>query len=214
MARLRGLAAKINKENIKNALAKKGYSFFERGDYNLNIVGVRNDSGRPDVFDDFLVLLYKEGGEWVTDIYPATTEPGPSILKFPLKAVRHKGTAILVPGQYKSVYQIGTHGGKRKYTALVQRGGEVEVWRDNNRDAKADTDVETETGWFGINIHRQWGSDEREYTGGVSAGCQVFQSSKDFYEFMETCNKSADKYGNSFTYTLINESDLSPQLSS
>ncbi len=30
---------------------------------------------------------------------------------------------------------------------------------------------------------------------------------EDFYEFMDTCNKSADKWGNSFTYTLIEESD-------
>ena len=45
-------------------------------------------------------------------------------------------------------------------------------------------------------------------TGGSSAGCQVFRSSKDFYEFMDTLDYSADMYGNSFTYTLIEESDL------
>ena len=61
---------------------------------------------------------------------------------------------------------------------------------------------------FGINIHRQWGPDDREYTGGVSAGCQVFQSSVDFYEFMETCDISAGIYGNAFTYTLVNDSDI------
>ena len=63
---------------------------------------------------------------------------------------------------------------------------------------------------FGINIHRQWGSDEREYTGGVSAGCQVFQSSRHFYQFMDTCNKAADNWGNAFTYTLVMEADLEP----
>ena len=64
-------------------------------------------------------------------------------------------------------------------------------------------------GMYGINIHRQWGPDDREYTGGVSAGCQVFQSSKDFYEFMETCNLSRDEWGNKFTYTLLDERDAS-----
>ena len=208
MARVRGLAAKLMAEKFENVCKDKGYAFFTNGDLNLNIIGVRNDSGDPSRFDDFINVLYREAGEWVWDNYPATTEPGPSILKRPLASVRHKGTAILVPNQYRSVYKIGTHGGKRRYTALIQRGGEVEVYRDNNRDAKADTDTPTEQGMFGINIHRQWGSDEREYTGGVSAGCQVFQSSVHFYEFMDTCNRAADKFSNSFTYTLLMEQDV------
>jgi len=174
----------------------------------LNIVGVRNDSGDASKFDDFLNVLYKINGEWVCDVYPATTEPGTSILKRPIKSVRHKGTAILVPDQYRSTYKIGLHNGKRKYTALIQRGAKVRVVRDNNRDATPDYHGPEEEGWFGINIHRQFGSDARINTGGVSAGCQVFQSSQDFYEFMETCEEAAEKWSNSFTYTLIKERDL------
>jgi hypothetical protein len=208
MPRLTGLPAKMLSEHYSEVFVNKGYSFFESGNYNLNIVGVRNASGRPDIFDDFVNVFYKIGGDWVADIYVATTEPGPNLLRNPLLSVQHKGAAILVPGQYKSVYKIGTHGGKRKYTALTQRSGPVTVYRDNNRDSRADTDVLTETGMFGINIHRHWGSDEREYTGGVSAGCQVFQDSGDFYEFMDTCNKAADIWGNSFTYTLVGESEV------
>ena len=208
MAKITGLAAKIAANKYRKTLQDKGYVFFDRGDYNLNIIGVRNNSGDASKFDDFINLFYKVDGNWVWDVYPATTEPGTRLLKFPLASVRHKGAAILVCGQYRSVYEVGTHGGKRKYTALVQRGGPVEVWRDNNRDATPDTGGKKESGMFGINLHRHWGPDEREYTGGVSAGCQVFQSSLDFYEFMDTCNHSADKYGNSFTYTLIMESDV------
>lgn len=208
MAKLTGLSAKVMVEQYKKVFSEKGYAFFENGDYNLNIVGIRNDSGDASKFDDFLNVLYKVDGEWVCDVYPATTEPGTSILRRPIKAVRHKGTAILVPDQYRSTYRIGTHGGKRSYTALVQRGGKVRVARDNNRDSKPDYHNPEEEGWFGINIHKHWGSDARVNTGGVSAGCQVFQSSKDFYEFMDTCQQSADKWGNSFTYTLIEEKDL------
>lgn len=211
MAKIKGLCAKVVANQYKHIFDNKGYVFFENGDLNLNIIGVRNDSGDASKFDDFIILLYKELGEWVYDIYPATTEPGTSILRRPIKAVRHKGTAILVPDQYRSTYRIGTHGGRRKYTALCQRGGKVRVVRDNNRDATPDYHGPEETGWFGINIHKHWGSDARINTGGVSAGCQVFQSSKDFYEFMDTCERSADKWGNSFTYTLIEESDLKSQ---
>lgn len=209
MARLTGLPARMMAESYENALTSQGHAFFENGDYNLNIVGVRNDSGDATKFDDFINLLYKVDGEWVCDIYPATTEPGMNILKRPINS---KGTAILVPGQYRSTYKIDTHGGKRKYTALCQRSGKVRVWRDDNRDSTPDYVGPEDEGMYGINIHRQFGSDEREYTGGVSAGCQVFQSSKDFYEFMDTCNRAADKWGNSFTYTLIGEQDLKRNL--
>ena len=36
----------------------------------------------------------------------------------------------------------------------------------------------------------------------------VFKDSKDFKEFLDICNRSADIYGNSFTYILIKEEDL------
>ena len=205
MSRIIGLHAEIIKSSIEKSMKNEGYAFFSKGDYNLNIIGVRNNSGRADVFDDTLLVIYKVDGEWVVDTYPATTEPGPGILR---KPINKNGTAILVPGQYRSVYKIDTHGGKRKYTALCQRNGKVAVWRDKNKNTKPDYVGALSNGMFGINIHRHWGSDEREYTGSVSAGCQVFQSSKDFYEFMDTCNKAADKWGNSFTYTLISEDDL------
>ena len=205
MAKITGLQANVLANQFKKALQNKGYAFFERGDYNLNIVGVRNDSGKADTFDDFINVIYKLNGEWCVDTYPATTEPGTSILQRP---INKKGTAILVPNQYRGVYKIDTHGGKIKYTALCQRKGEVEVWRDDNRNTTPDCVGPKDKGFYGINIHRQWGSDEREYTGGVSAGCQVFQSSRHFYQFMDTCNKAADKWGNSFTYTLIMEGDL------
>ena len=205
MAKITGLQAHVIASQFKKALLSKGYAFFENGNYNINIVGVRNDSGKADTFDDFINVIYKINDEWCVDTYPATTEPGTNILRRP---INKKGTAILVPNQYRGVYKIDTHGGKRKYTALCQRNGEVEVWRDDNRNATPDCIGPKDKGFYGINIHRQWGSDEREYTGGVSARCQVFQNSSHFYQFMETCNKAADKWGNSFTYTLIMEGDL------
>ena len=196
-------------EVYEEAFSRLGYKFFLNGDYNVNIVGVRNSSGLADKFDDKLNVFYREQGEWVMDSYPITTEPRPNILQWPIKSVRHKGTAILVPNQYRGVYRIGTHGGKRRYTALIQRGGPVEVFRDNNRDRKVDTDGPIESGMFGINIHRQFGPDDRENPGSSSAGCQVFQSSVDFYHFMDTCHTASEIWGNSFTYTLVTEEEIS-----
>ena len=209
MSKLTGLSAKVVAEQYKEAMESKAYAFFDDGDYNLNIIGVRNDSGDASKFDDAMVVLYKVRDEWVCNMYSITTEPGTSILKRPIKEVRHKGTAILVPNQYRSTYKIGWHGSKTNgHTALIQRGGKVSVWRDNNRDTTPDYHGEEEEGWFGINIHKHRGAEARINTGGVSAGCQVFQSTKDFYEFMELCELASDKWGNSFTYTLLEQRDL------
>ena len=209
MAKLKGLSAKLMAEKYQKILENKGYAFFEKGEYNLNIIGVRNKSGDASKFDDFMILIYKDASEWVCEVYPVTTEPGTSILKRPIKEVRHKGTAILVPDQYRSTYKIDWHGNKTSgHMALCQRNGKVRVWRDNNRDKIPDYHGPEEEGWFGINIHKHRGSSARVNTGGVSAGCQVFQSSEDFYKFMETCGISAAKWGNSFTYTLLDELDI------
>jgi len=196
-------------ERIRQVFQTKNYAFFEKGDYNLNIIGVRNQSGRADHFDDYLCAIYKVDDEWVVDTWAATTEPGTSILQKPIVS---GGTAILIPDQYRGAYKIDTHGGKRRYTALCQRLGKVKIWRDDNRDRVPDYEGPIHEGMYGINIHRQWGSDDREYTGGVSAGCQVFRSGKDFYQFMELCHISADTYSNRFTYTLISDTYLQKTL--
>ena len=109
MARIKGLAARLMAEKIKLIFQRKKYAFFERGDYNLNIIGVRNKSGDASKFDDFINVIYKVNDNWMWDSYSATTEPGPSILRKPLASVSHKGTAILVPDQYRTTYQIGKH---------------------------------------------------------------------------------------------------------
>jgi len=205
MARITGAKAEILVNKFKSTCLKNGYVFFESGDYNLNIIGIRNDSGKADKFDDNINIVYKIDNEWMIDVYPATTEPGTNVLRRPIVK---GGTAILVPGQYRGVYKIDTHGGKRRYKAVCQRLGKVKIWRDDNRDRIPNYSGQIHEGMYGINIHRQFGPDDREYTGGVSAGCQVFQSSMDFYEFMETCQISADDWGNKFTYTLLDERDL------
>jgi hypothetical protein len=82
------------------------------------------------------------------------------------------------------------------------------VYRDTDKDGKPETTGKIETGMFGINIHRHARSGEKEYVRGSSAGCQVFKDSRQFSQFMGACNKSADQFGNSFTYTLIEEKDM------
>jgi len=42
-----------------------------------------------------------------------------------------------------------------------------------------------------------------------SAGCQVFRCAEHFDGFMSIVRRARDEHGNSFTYTLLNERDVS-----
>ena len=60
-----------------------------------------------------------------------------------------------------------------------------------------------DSGYFGINIHRSAKKGESTNVNKWSAGCQVFKNSLDYDIFICICEKSAEIYGNSFTYTLL-----------
>lgn len=182
-----------------------GYAYFTKGNYNLNIIGVRRKTnGRiTNIYDDYIVIIYKTPTKTQRRIYSITTEPGAYWMQH---FMNPKGTAILVPGQYRGCWVIDKH--KGKYEALCQRKA-IKVYRDNNKDDIYDLKPETiENGVFGINIHRSNEFCTVREINKYSAGCQVFQSPNDFANFMILCRKQRNTFGNTFTYTLIREEDL------
>lgn len=197
---------KYTREQVEATLKAKGYVYFEdvnaKG-FDVNIIGIRNsDTGQKvtNAFDDLLTLSYKDdAGVWKYHEWPATTDPGK---KGVMEYHNAKGVARLVEGQYRGSHTIGLHQGK--YEALRQQKN-VKVYRDANRDLSYDENKMDE-GLFGINIHKA-GADST-YVENWSEGCQVFKRSKDFEEFMKICRKAREKHGNSFTYTLIESSDI------
>jgi hypothetical protein len=193
------------KEKIETALKSKGYVWFEdeiNKGFDINIVGVRTSSTGQvvtNVFDDYLTLSYKENGQWKFHSWPATTDPGK---KGVMEYHNAAGVARLVEGQYRGSHTIRLHQGK--YEALGQSKN-VKVYRDANRDMVYN-ESKIDEGVFGINIHKA-GADST-YVENWSEGCQVFKKSADFEEFMKICRKARDIHGNSFTYTLIESSDI------
>ena len=191
------------KRNIRAflALAKaNGYAIASRPN-ELNIFGVRANKTTPNEFDDQLYTFWKDDkGVWKGRVYTITTDPGTYWLKNPMNV---DGTAILKAGQYKNAYKLGLHRGE--YEALVQTGP-VTAIRDYDRNAILDFNNGKETtGLYGINIHRATKSGSSQNVDKWSAGCQVFQNSNDFAEFIDLAKKHRDLYGNSFTYTLVDE---------
>jgi len=178
-------------------MREKNYLVFDSDTlpFNLNIVGWRRLATQKNKFDDYIGLYWKENGLWISELWSATTEPGTPWLLNPMNP---KGTAILVPGQYVDAYRLGIY---KDYLALKQIGP-LRVYRDNNRDGQEDQDSDTiEEGLFGIHIHKAgiWS----QLVGVSSAGCQVFQRSADFKDFIALCEQSEVHHGKRFTYTLL-----------
>jgi len=193
------------REQVEAAVKSKGYVWFEdeaNKGFDVNIVGIRNSATGQVVtnaFDDTLTISYKENGVWKFHSWSATTDPGKKgVLEFHNTA----GVARLVEGQYRGSHTIRLHQGK--YEALGQAKN-VKVYRDANKDLTYNED-KIQEGIFGINIHKA-GVDST-YVENWSEGCQVFKKSADFDAFMVICNKSKNIHGNSFTYTLIESTDI------
>ncbi len=194
----------LTREQVFERMRSKGHAIFENDsrNYNLNIIGIRSKTAKLDEFGCQLMLAWKYNGEWFDKSYSITTYPGKRYLMERL--LNPAGCAILVPGQYRNVYGIRLHRGE--YLALCQTWGDVNIFRDGNKDTKFDKDVHTiKTGSFGINIHNSRDNQRTIRVGSHSAGCQVFADDKEFYEFMEIVTASRNNFGNKFTYTLIDE---------
>tara|TARA_R110000823_G_scaffold134573_2_gene263455 strand:- start:27 stop:635 length:609 start_codon:yes stop_codon:yes gene_type:complete len=198
-------------EQIQKAVESKGYTWFNDNNnkgYDVNIVGIRNSKTKGRVtnaFDDKITISYKIDGTWNYHQFNCTTDPGSHWVE---NILNDKGVAILKPGQYRGSHKLRLHQGK--YLALGQKK-DVTVYRDNNRDANYDlSEKNTDTGIFGINIHRATSRAGNKSTrvDKWSAGCQVIASNDDWHEFLDICQVAREIHGNSFSYTLIESKDI------
>jgi len=164
-----------------------GYQWFD-----FMIVGIRSTANKPNEFDDLIGLVANGKITWFT----GTTNPGTHWLK---NIMNPKGTALLKPGQYVDTWEIGLHQGK--YEAFKQ-AKPVTVYRDKDLDDIAEETAVTDTGLFGINIHRANEKAISRLIDKWSAGCQVLNNPADFKILLDEAKASKKK---AFTYTLLKE---------
>ena len=62
--------------DILNKIEALGYAVFEDGDYDLNIIGISTSDDTPNIFNDYLVVAFKENGVWKEEAFAITTDPG------------------------------------------------------------------------------------------------------------------------------------------
>lgn len=174
-------------DELKKVFAEKGYMWPK-----FHLIGIRSNSDKADRFDDVIYVVDNDK----MYAYKCTTNPGVYWLQ---KFANPKGSAVLKQGQYPNAWAIGLHQGK--YEALVQVRP-ITVFRDADKDNKAEEQGVEDIGLFGINIHRADKSLATYIIGQWSAGCQVIADPDDFDELLSKCKQSGL---NQFTYTLVKE---------
>jgi len=188
---------------VLRAVHALNYEVFDgAADYDLNIVGIRNEIShrKPDLYADDLYVYWKQSGTWRCFNAAMTTTPGEYYLVHPMRP--SQGCAIMAPGQYRGAYKRGLHKGKQ----ALRQHKKVNYYRDNDRDRELDLDPATlQSGIAYLNIHRGGTSDR---VGRWSAGCQVLHP-KDMDFLVELADKQIAVNGwESFTYTLLTEDQL------
>ncbi|WP_299202551.1 hypothetical protein [uncultured Amphritea sp.] len=198
----------ITVNNLREACARLGYAFFERGEYNLNIIGIRSEDRNSNAFNDVLAVAFRQSGRWVLLTFDYTTDPG---LHYRHNPANPAGTAVLVPGQYRGAFMLGLHQGK--YGALTQAKA-LPVYRDNDLDSEVDVQGTIDYGWHGINIHRANEQRKSAQVNEWSAGCQVVADPHEFDALYSFSEVAQGLYGKRFTYTLLEEKDFVSERSS
>ena len=167
------------REQIEKAMESLGHKYFHNGAYNVNIIGVRNSATGDEITNKF------------DDCMTLSYKDDSGDWHF------HCWKCTTDPGKYWSEHLLNPDG-----VAILKEG----QYRGSHNDLIEENIHE---GIYGINIHKagSWKSGSVQVDK-WSAGCQVFSKEDDFYDFMNVMYKSRDRWGNSFTYTLINSDDI------
>ncbi len=194
-------------EEIIAAMRRKNYRIYDNPTGNhINLVGIRNSSSEPGHFDDLLCVLYLSDGIWNSFAFPASTDPGAFFRDSPLNV---NGTVVMKPGQYRDAFKIGRPEG---YKAL-QQAGQITVFQDSNLDAEFDLSAAGEDQQsHSLSIQPASRGPASTQLDKWNSGNQVVQDPGQYAFLMSLCEKSADGYGNAFTYTLLEDIDFTAEL--
>jgi hypothetical protein len=191
-------------DKIVRFMQSKNYTVFEDIGV-LNMVAMRTkDDGRvTNKFDDSLFVFWKkENGNWEIIDYPITSTPG----FIPQTEILPENVAILALGQYIEQCKLGIFKGDEKYKCL--KFEESTVYR-NNKTTSYNYKAKTETGKFGIYIHRATDIGSSENVFNYSEGSQVFKSVVQYKQFINLCEKQINVANKeTFTYTLVRKSEF------
>jgi hypothetical protein len=195
---------------LKAMCTKMGYKFFDK-DLSLNFIWERTSRIYTNKFTDHLHIAYVDNFKEKVLTIPATTKPGlkGSILE-PVTVEGITGTAVIVPGQYRSAWKfIDSYTDFSKYP-LFRQVGPANYYRDGDRDLELD-EVNLQTNKiFGTHWHRM-SKDDTYGSGEVnnwSLGC-MGSPEPEWKKILPLVRRSVIKYGQLFTGTIVESTAFS-----
>jgi hypothetical protein len=192
----------LSLEKLILAYQKLQYPIFTKGNYNLNLFGIRHPNLQADQFDDVVGVFYRTEQQWRIETFPATLDPGITYLQSPFSfESAQNGTFIIAPGFYPRLWTLGKF---RNKNALLQINP-VRGYRDKNRDAILDLDPKTITqGNYGILLHPHFQSvNIAKRVQNSSAGCIVTQINDDFERIITLCQRALQYFPNHFSFAVF-----------
>lgn len=207
-------------EQIREVLRKKGFVFFERGDWNINLIPVRENEVFDNTFSDSLYIIYKDKGVWQNKTFKFTTLAG--TLGFggeqsPLTAAQTgtgvDGTAIILEGQYRSALRLITDGVRYPFTSYLAQARPFNYLRDFDKNGFITRNAIRQTGNFFTHWHAMSNegvaSDQVNFIHSAwSQGCMGSDHPTWFGQILPLLSRGARTYGNLFSFTLLNRSDF------
>lgn len=179
-----------DKELLARVKSLPSYKNIPKGRW---LLGVRSNEDVYNTYDD---KIYEFQGEEFIRVVTATTNAGAGVLKGGFKKYNKDGVAILKSDEwYYNVWSYGLHRGKMP--SLKQVGRRVKVYRDGNRNRKSEEIGNFKLGWYGINYHTNTYNFSLAnlkivnwLIGYWSAGCQVVNDRKKYFEQMDYYKKA------------------------
>lgn len=192
----------ITYKQIEQLAKRKGFPFFT-APFDLNVWGIRNPRAHTNLFDDTIIVAYKDSA-YNNRVFacPATTDPGRFYLENPMDK---SGCAYLRPGYYKGLWIYGKHKGK---IALVQRAP-ISVDRLTFTAGTVINRVTSPSSIIGLDLHPASEIVDSSIVDKWSAGCQVVQIYDDHIYIMALVQKQI-KFVKSgiVSYALVEEKDF------
>lgn len=208
-------------EQVRAVMLAKGYRFFEKGDYNLNLIAVRENDVFENTFSDTLYIAHKVNGIWTMPTLPFTTLAGTlgrGGEKNPLTGAQTgtgvDGTAIVLEGQYPQGLKYITGGLRYPFTQFLQQNRPFNYLRDNDRDGLISRNSAVrQTGNFFTHWHAMspLGVPSRQVNyvhSAWSQGCMGNDAIAWFGGVMPVVRRAVKLWGTVFTKTLLHANDF------
>jgi hypothetical protein len=213
-------------EQVREVMLAKNYKFFEQGDYNLNLIAVREDDVFDNKFSDSLHIAYKENGVWKMPSFRFTTLAGTLGFggeKAPLTAADTgtgvDGVAIILEGQYPQAYKYVSNGWRYPFTEYLDQVKPFDYLRDNDKNGVVSRKTAIrQSGNFKTCFHgMSWLNKDGSYSDSefvnyvgspYSQGCIGSPAVVMFGEIMPIVRKAVKTCGLLFTPTILHASDF------